>query len=76
MDNEELPQGYDKMMEFLDAEDYNKKLDILERMRYNDVVDTVVLNNMAASIDVVLADGDVEDMLRQLIDCVRTRARY
>lgn len=77
MDNmdEELPLGYAQMEEFLETDDYNVKQDILEKMLYVEV-DPIVISNMAASMDVVLPEGDIESMKRSLLSCVKTRARF
>ncbi len=72
---EELPAGFDQLESFLDTDDYKVKQDILERMLYTEV-DPIVINNMAASMDVVLPEGDTETMMRSLLSCVRARAKF
>jgi hypothetical protein len=63
-----------KLLEFLDAESYEDKLEILSSME--DVIDDHLINQMAASMDVIVEDGKLEERIGQLRRCIRTRAQY
>ena len=71
---EQKPQGFDQMMEFLDAETYQEKLDILDRMQL-DLTDYLI-DTMAVSLDVTIPDGDISDRYRQLKSCIAAKMRY
>lgn len=76
-DSEVTEKGIsDLMIEFLDEDDFDKKQEILSVMASrNDLTDAIV-DNLAAAMDVVIDDGDISDRMRQLRNCVRTRAKY
>ncbi len=61
-------------LEFLDADDYNQKYDIVCKM--GDIMDDHLINQMAASIDVIIEDGELEDRILSLKRCISTKARY
>jgi hypothetical protein len=63
-----------KLLEFLDAESYEDKLEILSSME--DTIDDHLINQMAASMDVIVEDGKLEERIGQLRRCIRTRAQY
>ena len=61
-------------MEFLDADSYEKRLNILAGLHHritNDMITT-----MAISCDVEINDGDVEDRYEALKNCLVTFQRY
>lgn len=62
------------LMAFLDANGAKEKLKILEDC--DGVIDDKIINNMAISVDLVIREGAIEDRLDDLIECLRTKARY
>lgn len=63
------------LMQFLDAETFDEKYKILVAAPLGDI-DDLAIDNMAASIDVVIKDGQIDDRLFELKSCVRTRAKF
>ena len=64
----------DYMLAFLDAELMEEKYNILIAMK-DEVTDTM-LDNLAASLDVVLSDGSIDKRFEELKTCIRTRQRF
>lgn len=62
------------LLQFLDTDDYDEKYKIL--VANQDVIDNHMISSMAASLDIVIADGDVEDRFYQLRSCIKTKNRY
>jgi hypothetical protein len=62
------------LMEYLDADTYEEKLQILYQMR-NEVTDEI-LNTMSIAIDIELKDGDLESRYEELKYCLMTRERF
>lgn len=63
------------LLEFLDTDSFEDKYKILVATPIMDF-DDLLIDNMASSIDVVVEDGDIEDRVQDLKNCVRTRSRY
>ncbi len=63
------------LLEFLDTDDFEEKYKILVATPIMDF-DNLLIDNMASSIDVVIEDGDIEDRVQDLKNCIRTRSRY
>lgn len=63
-----------RLMQFLDADNFEEKYNILVGMR--DEIDDNLLNAMAVSIDAVLPEGDLSERYDALKYTVRTRGRY
>lgn len=70
----EEPEVNPRLMQFLDADDFEEKYNILVGMR--DEIDDNLLNAMAVSIDAVLPEGDLSERYDALKYTVRTRQRY
>ncbi len=80
LENNQKPEGMktasDYMMEFLDADDFADREEILERMHLCEDITDLIIDNMAAAIDISVDDGAIEDRFTDLQNCVRTRAKY
>lgn len=64
------------MLKFLDTDDFEEKYRILKEMAgLHELTDTLI-DNMAASLDLVIGDGPIEDRTTQLMICVSTRKRF
>lgn len=59
---------------FLDAKTYKEKLNILMSLR-DDITDKQ-LHDMAITLDVMIEDGDVDDKFMNLVNCLKTMARF
>ncbi|HAU88166.1 MAG TPA: DUF1653 domain-containing protein [Lachnospiraceae bacterium] len=59
---------------FLDAKTYKEKLNILMSLR-NDITDKQ-LHDMAITLDVTIEDGNVDDKFMNLVNCLKTMARF
>lgn len=70
----ELQEVNPHFLDFLDADTYSRKYDIVTEME--DELDDHLINQMAASIDEIIEDGRLEDRILQLEACLRTKARY
>lgn len=71
---EEKPAHFDELMAFLDAETYEEKLEILQRMQYD--LTNSLIETMAMSVDVVIPDGDIDERCRQLKNCLEAKKKY
>lgn len=71
---EEKPKHFDELMAFLDAETYEKKLEILHKMQY-DLTDSLI-ETMAMSLDVVIPAGTIDERCRQLKNCLEAKKKY
>ena len=67
---------YQHMIAFLDTDDFDKKYELLTEMDMMGELSNHVIDNLAAALDVVIPDGDLDSRADQLKVCVRTRARY
>lgn len=59
---------------FLDADTYDEKWDLLGTV--HEFLSDHLINTLAASMDVVIEDGDLENRFDELRNCVSTRRRY
>ncbi len=62
------------LMEFLDADSYEKKMDILVRLRGR--LDKRMLNTMAIALDLEAIDGTVEQKYEDIKYCLMTLEKY
>lgn len=75
LDEKEVPpQVSSVVMDYLDAETYKDKLQILERAK--DKLTDDMINTMAVAIDVEIAEGDIAERYEQLKYCLVTRERF
>lgn len=63
-----------RILEFLDSEDFDERYNILVALR--DEIDDQIINTLAVALDVVIPEGDIDDRYDQLKMCLRTRQRY
>ncbi|MCR4674126.1 MAG: hypothetical protein K5675_03870 [Lachnospiraceae bacterium] len=70
MDNMEL------MMAFFDSDELEEKYDIVTKMQVQELLDDHVIDNFAASLDVVVEDGDLDKRVDDLKNCIRTKMKY
>jgi hypothetical protein len=64
------------MMQFFDADKLEDKLDIIQKMEVLEEIDDHVIDNLAASMDVVIEDGDIHTRTEDLKNCLRMRMKY
>ena len=63
-----------KLLEFLETRSFEKKLHILRQMEAE--MDDKLLDDMAASLDVVIPDGDIQTRIRGLKNCIATFDKF
>lgn len=59
---------------FLDADTYKEKLDILMSLQ-NHITDKQ-LHDMAITLDITIDEGTIDDKFQNLVQCLRTMARF
>ena len=64
----------EKLMEFLDAESYREKRNILVSMKKE--INDDVINAMAASMDVIVEDGPIDRRYRSLLNCIEMNMKF
>ena len=74
-DTEQTPAVRD-MLAFLDTDDFDEKYMIIEHMAQNDELNDTFIDNMAASIDIVIDDGPLDGRIKELLKCVGTRKHF
>lgn len=62
------------LITFLDAESSVEKLEILHRMRKS--IDNKTISDMAAALDIVIEEKDMDERIKDLENCLQTRARF
>lgn len=62
------------LMEFLDSDSYEEKINILGRI--HPVIDDDMINAIAVSLDLEIGEGNIEARYEELKACLLTRARF
>ena len=62
------------LMEFLDAESYYKKLEIVTLNKIH--LDDRLINDMAVSLDCTVEEGPIDDRIESLIYCLQALCRF
>ena len=64
------------LMDFFETDDLDEKYDLVCRMDAEEEVTDSMIDNMAASLDVVINDGDIMSRIEELKRCLRTKMKY
>ena len=72
IDNEEKPSPV--LMRFLDMDTYEEKLEFLKNNKIR--LDDSIIDAMAASLDVIVPDGSLDERYASLKSCVSAHAKY
>lgn len=62
------------VLEFLDADSYEQRLEILSRLHNR--IDNHMINTMAVAVDVEIKEGDIEDRYEELKSCLLTFKKF
>ena len=62
------------LLAFLETNSFQEKLHIIRRMELD--IDDRLIDAMAASLDVIIPDGDIQDRIRALKNCLTTFDRF
>lgn len=62
------------LIEFLDAESSVERLEVLHRMRKT--IDNKTISDIAAALDIVIEEKDMNERIKDLENCLQTRARF
>ena len=62
------------LLAFLDAETYEQQRNLLVHMRPR--MTQHLIDNIAASMDVMVDEGDLEERYQSLLNCIKTREKY
>lgn len=62
------------VLQFLDADSYERRLEILAMLHSR--IDQDMINTMAVSVDVEIKEGEVEDRYEELKNCLLTFEKY
>lgn len=62
------------LLEFLEADTYEKKLEILSRL--HPVITDAMIDTMAVSLDIEIKDGDIEQRYSEILNCLLTMERF
>ena len=62
------------LLEFLNADTYKEKLEVLSYMK--DHIDARTLDSMAVAMDCVLPEGSYDEKYNFLIKCIKTHEKY
>ena len=62
------------VLEFLDADSYERRLEILSMLHCR--IDNDMINTMAVAVDVEIKEGDIEERYEELKNCLLTFEKY
>lgn len=62
------------LLQFLDAESYNRKLDVINSNRKH--LNDRLINDMAVSLDCAVDEGPIEQRIKELIFCLQAMSRF
>lgn len=62
------------VLQFLDADSYEQRLEILSRLHCR--IDNDMINTMAVAVDVEIKEGDIEDRYEELKSCLLTFEKF
>ncbi len=62
------------VLQFLDADSFEKRLEILSRLHSR--IDDDMINTMAVAVDVEVKEGDIEDRYTELKNCLLTFEKF
>lgn len=68
--------GEERMLAFLDTDDFIEKQVLLKEIFIRGEMTNSIIDNLAAALDVVIDEGDIQTRFDQLKICVDTRARF
>ena len=71
---EEEPGIDPLLLAFLDADGYERKLEIFDSLHMR--IDQSMLNTVAVSLDLEIPDGDLEEQYQTLRSCMLTLEKY
>ena len=74
--NDTVPEGNVNaiLLQFLDAESYNRKLDVINSNRKH--LSDRLINDMAVSLDCAVDEGPIEQRIKELIFCLQAMSRF
>ncbi|MCR4797491.1 MAG: hypothetical protein K5853_03480 [Lachnospiraceae bacterium] len=64
------------MMDFFDSDDLEEKYQILVQMETMEEINDHLVDNLAASLDVVIDDGPIDKRFAELKNVLRTKMKY
>ena len=70
----EINTELDAIMAFLDADTYEDKYNMMGMIREH--MSDHMINTLAASLDVVIPEGDLESRFEELRGCIATLRRF
>lgn len=62
------------VLEFLDADSYERRLEILSMLHCR--IDNEMINTMAVAVDIEIKEGDIEERYEELKNCLLTFEKY
>lgn len=62
------------VLQFLDADSYERRLEILSMLHSR--IDDDMINTMAVAVDIEIKEGDIEDRYTELKNCLLTFEKY